>query len=128
MFGPDWTFITLNLLYLLAMTVPPILLGIVWWRWFRCRVTQPPKWRSIFFFSGICSATVNFVLWWAWVVWLRLHHNPESWKVHDWVSDVGLYLLFYAILAAIVGKGRHRLLLAISSVLALLPWIPVGVL
>jgi len=96
--------------------------------WFHSPRIQLPKWRMILFFSGLCAGTTNFVLWWGWVVWLRFHYNPASWKVRDRVSDLGLYLLLYAVLAAIGGKGRYRLLLGISGVLALLPWIPMGVL
>ena len=121
-------YLMVNLLYLIAIGAPPILLGFTWWDWFYRPRIQGPKWRIILFFSGLCAGTANFVLWWAWVVWLRFHYNPASWKVRDWVSDVGLYLLLYAVLAAIGGKGRYRLLLGISGVLALLPWIPLGVL
>ena len=117
-----------NLLYLFAFGTPPILLGFTWWGWFHSPRIQPPKWRMILFFSGLCAGTANFVLWWGWVVWLRFHYNPASWKVRDRVSDLGLYLLLYAVLAAIGGKGRYRLLLGISGALALLPWIPIGVL
>jgi hypothetical protein len=118
----------LNLLYLIALGVPPILLGCTWWGWFRSPRIQSPKWPMILFSSGLCAATANFVLWWAWVVWLRSHYDPASWIVRDKVSDLGQCLLLYAVLAAIGGEGRYRLLLGISSVLALLPWIPIGVL
>jgi hypothetical protein len=119
---------SLNFLYLTAFGVPPILLGITWWGWFRSPRIRSPKWRVILFFSGLCAATANVVLFWGWVVWLRFHYNPASWKVRDTVSDLGLCLLLFAILAAIEGTGRHRLLLGISGVLAVLPWIPIGVL
>ena len=118
----------LNLLYLIAFGTPPILLGFTWWGWFHSPRIQPTKWRKLFFFSGLCAATANFALWWAWVVWLRFHYDPASWKVRDVVSDFGLLMLLYAILAAIAGEGRYRLLLGISGVMALLPWIPIGVL
>ena len=118
----------LDLLYLIALGTPPILLGFTWWGWFQSPRIQPPKWPMILFFSGLCAATANFVLLWAWIVWLRFHYDPASWKVRERVSDLGLCLLLYAVVAAIGGKGRYRLLLGISSVLALLPWIPIGVL
>jgi|SRR6266481_798038 len=118
----------LDLLYLIAFGTPPVLLGFTWWGWFHSPRIQQPKWRMILFFSGLCAGTANFVLWWGWVVWLGFHYNPASWKVRDRVSDLGLYLLLYAVLASIGGKGRYRFLLGISGVLALLPWIPIGVL
>jgi hypothetical protein len=98
----------LDLLYLIPFGTPPILLGFTWWGWFHSPHIQPPKWRMILFFSGLCAGTANFLLWWGWVVWLRFHYNPASWKFRDRVSDLGLY----------------RLLLGISGVLALLPWFP----
>jgi hypothetical protein len=116
------------LLYLIAFGTPPILLGFTWWGWFRSPRSQAPKSQATFFFTGLCAATANLLLWWAWVVWLRLHYNPESWKVRDRVSDVGLCLLFYAVLATIGGAGKYRNLLFISCLLAFLPWIPIGVL
>ena len=118
----------LDLLYLIAFGTPPILLGFTWWGWFRGPRSQAPKLQKTFFFSGLCAATVNLLLWWAWVVWLRFHYNPESWKVRDRVSDVGLCLLLYAVLAAAGGEGKYRHLLLTSCLLAFLPWIPIGVL
>jgi hypothetical protein len=114
--------------YLIAFGTPPILLGFTWWAWFHSPRIQQPKWGMILFFSGLCSATANIVLFWGWVVWLRFHYNPESWRVQDRVSNLGLCLLLFAIIAAVGGTGRHRLLLGISGVVALLPWIPIGVL
>jgi hypothetical protein len=89
---------------------------------------KPPKWSAILFVTGLCAATANFLLWWTWVVWLQLHYDAESWKVRDWVSDLGLWLLLFALIAALAGRGKHRVLLGVSSVLAMLPWIPGGVL
>jgi hypothetical protein len=104
------------------------LLGITWWGWFQRPRVETPKWPRRLFFTGLCASTANCVLFWGWVVWLKFHYNPESWRVRDTVSNIGLCLLLYAIIAAAAGYGRHRPLLGISSVLALLPWIPLGVL
>jgi hypothetical protein len=121
-------YLTVNLLYLIATGTPPILLGLIWWGWFHSPHVEAPKWRRVLFFSGLCAGTANVLLFWIWAVWLRLHYNPSSWKFYGTVSDAGLFLLFYAVLAAIGGKGRYRLLLGVSGVLALLPWVPIGVL
>ena len=119
----------LSVLYLTAFAVPPVLLGITWWGWFHSRRMETPKWPRILFFSGLCASTANCVVWWAWVAWLQLHHNDRgAWKVQDKVSNLGLYLLLYALIAATAGTGKHRGLLIISSVLAFLPWIPLGIL
>ena len=117
-----------NSLYLIAIAAPPILLGFTWWKWFSGPRIQIPEWRRMLFVSGLCAGTLNVVLFWAWVVWLHFHYNPASWRVQDIVGDAGLYLLLYSIIAATAGKGRYRLMLGISNVLSLLPWIPHGVL
>ncbi|MGA7175748.1 MAG: hypothetical protein WBX13_08515 [Candidatus Acidiferrales bacterium] len=115
----------INLFYLVGLAVPPVLLGFCWWGWLR----QPfPQRQANVFFSGLCAGTANFVLWWAWVIWLQFHNNPDSWRVRDITSDLALCLLLYSIVAAIAGKGRYRLLLGISGFLAILPWIPLAVL
>lgn len=120
--------IVLNLFYIAALAAPPVLLGVAWWDWFRSSRVESAKWSGILFATGLCAASANFALWWGWVVWLRFHYSAESWKVRDWVSDLGFWLLLCALIAALAGRGRHRLLLAVSSVLAMLPWIPLGVL
>lgn len=119
----------LYVLYLTAFAVPPILLGITWWGWFRSPHMETPKGPRFLFFAGLCASTANCVLWWAWVAWLQLHYNnPGSWKVQDKISNLGLCLLLFALIAATAGAGKHRRLLIISSVLAFLPWIPLGIL
>lgn len=117
-----------NAVYLIAIAGAPILMGFSWWGWFRDLTIQLPKWRAMLFLSGLCAGTANCMLLWSWAVWLHFHYNPTSWRAQDIVSAVGLYLVLYSIIVAIAGRGIYRLLLGISGVLALLPWIPVGVL
>ena len=118
----------LSSLFFIAMAAPPIMLGLSWWGWFRDPRFRCSKWRALIFLSGLCAGTLNVAVWWAWVVWLQLHYTPDSWKVRDVVSDVGLWLLLFSIVTAMAGRGIYRLLLAISGVLAMLPWIPIGIL
>ncbi|HET6198778.1 MAG: hypothetical protein ACHQJX_14290 [Candidatus Acidiferrales bacterium] len=103
----------------------PILLVLCWWGWFHNKL---PKWRAMVFLSGVCAGTVNFLLLWMWVIWLQFHYNPGSWRFTDIVSDVGIWLVLYSIAVAILGEGRYRAFLAISGILALLPWLPQGIL
>lgn len=118
----------LNSLYFIAMAAPPIMLGLVWWGWFRDPQLRCSKWRALIFFSGLCVATLNVAVWWAWVVWLQLHYTPDSWKVRDVVGNFAFWLLVFSIFSAIAGRGRHRVLLMISGILAALPWIPIAIL
>ena len=63
------------------------------------------------------------------MIWLAFHRGtPNTWKVWDKMSDLGLCLILVSIFASLVGKGRNRVLLAVAGILAILPWIPVGVL
>lgn len=117
--------LALNVLDVIEIAASPILLALCWWGSFHSKL---PKWRAMIFLSGVCAGTVNLLLLWVWVIWLQLHYNPDSWRVRDIVSDFGIWLLLYSIAVAIVGEGRYRALLAISGILALLPWLPVGVL
>jgi hypothetical protein len=62
------------------------------------------------------------------MVWLRYHFTPSSYRAHDAFGNVGMSLLGYSVIvAAIAGQGKYRLMLAISSILALILWLPVGV-
>src|ERR1700722_19034962 len=119
----------LDVILLIALGFPPISVAYIWWTWVRTPPSNLPKWRKVFFLSGLCAGTANLVVWWSWVIWLAFHRgNPGIWKVWDKVSDLGLCLILFSIFASLVGKGRNRFLLAVSGVLAILPWIPVGVL
>ena len=115
------------MVYLIALGVPPILLVLTWWDWFHSRRTQTPKSERMSLLSGLYAATANFALQWGWVVWLRFHYGPPSWKVQDWISNLGLCLLLYAGVVAVDRKGRLHLL-GIISILAMLPWIRIGIL
>jgi hypothetical protein len=119
----------LAVILLIALAFPPISLVYIWWNSLRTSAFSLPKWRNFIFLSGLCAGTTNLVIWWAWVTWLASHRgNPGTWKVWDKVSDVGLCLILFSIFAALFGKGRNRILLAVAGVLAILPWIPVGIL
>jgi hypothetical protein len=117
----------LNSIYLIAIAGLPISLGFCWWGWFRKPGAQSPKWRAMLFLSGLCTGTANCILFWAWAAWLHFHYTPSSWKVQDTAANIGLCLLLYSVVVAISGKGKYRVLLGVSAVLAMLPWIPMGV-
>ena len=118
----------LNAVYFLAFGSLPITLSMSWWAWLRGPRLNAPKWRSDLYLSGICAATLNFILFWAFVLWLQFHYATDAYKVQDSASDVGLILLLYSLVAVSIGKGRYRLFVGIACLLAMVPWIPVGVL
>jgi hypothetical protein len=118
----------LSALYFLAFGSLPITLGLSWWAWIRGSRVNASKWRSALYFSGLCAATVNFMLFWAFVVWLQFHYTTEAYKVRDPASNVGLILLLYSLVAVSIGKGRYRFFVGTACILAMIPWIPIGVL
>jgi len=114
-----------NCLYLIGMSVPAVLIAFCWWNWLR---GQRPKSHQALFLWGLCAATLNCALWWGWVIWLKFHYTPSSWVVRDFVSAIGIGLLVVSLIAAIKSGGKNAVLLGSSAVIALLPWIPLGVL
>jgi hypothetical protein len=118
-----------DVILLIALGFPPIAIAYIWWTSLRTSPNNLPRWRRIIFLSGLCGGTANLVVWWTWVIWLAFHRGtPNTWKVWDKMSDLGLCLILVSIFASLVGKGRNRILLAVAGILAILPWIPVGVL
>jgi len=118
----------LRTLYWLAFASLPVSLAFGWWAWMRRPRLSAPKWRTVLYFSGLCAGTLNFALFWAFVVWLQFHYTTEAYKVRDPASNVGLLLLLYSLLAVCIGKGRYRFFVGTACILAMIPWIPVGVL
>ena len=117
----------LNSLYLFALGGLPTILGLSWWAWLRSPRSSAPQWRSILYFTGLCAATVNFILYWAFVVWLQFHYTDQAYKVRDPVANLGLILLLYSLAAVSIGKGPYRFFAGVACVLAMIPWVPLGV-
>jgi hypothetical protein len=118
----------LGTFYLLALVSLPVALAAGWWVSLRSPSFHAPKWRSLAYSSGLCAATANLVLFWGFVVWLQFHYTPEGYRVRDTASSVGLFLLLYSSLSLIIGKGPYRWFVGAACILAMLPWIPLGVL
>ena len=118
----------LSTLYLLAFVSLPLALGAGWWVSLRSPRFHTPKWRSLVYSSGLCAATANLILFWGFVVWLQFHFTDQAYRVRDPASNVGLFLLLYSSLALCIGKGPYRWFIGAACILAVLPWIPLGVL
>ncbi len=124
MIWQDWL---LSSLYIVGLAGPPVSLGFAWWAGPIELDSNIPNGARWFFLSGLLEH-FQFRVVMGLVSGSRFHFTTESWRVRDPVSNVGIWLLFYSIVAAIAGKGRYRVLIALSGVFAILPWIPVGVL
>lgn len=118
----------ISAIYMIAIIASPLVLAMSWWGWFHNPRIRSPRLRTGLYLSGLCAGTANFVIWWLWVAWLKVHYTPAAMKTRDLVSDAGLLLLLYSIIAVVAGKGRYRPLLVLGGILALVPWIPLGVL
>ena len=111
----------------IGLVVPVALLGVMWWSWPRNRSVHVPKWRATLFFSGLCAGTGNFLVLGIWMIWLHYHYAPSSYRAQDIFANVGISLLLYSVIAALGGRGKYRLMLAISGILSIIVWLPVGV-
>jgi hypothetical protein len=118
----------LDAIYWIVLVGSPLTLAIAWWGWFRTPGATIPKSRVYALFAGLLAATCNLVFFWSWVAWLQHHRASEVWRIQDRVSDIGIGLLVFSLLATIGGQGRYRAVLAVSIILAFVPWIPIGVL
>ena len=119
----------LNVIQVIALVFTPIAATYVWWTSLRTPLSDLAQWRKVIFFSALSAVTGNLVVFWSWVIYLASHRSQtDTWKVWDKMSDLGLCLILFGILASFFGKGRNRALLATAGVLSILSWIPVGVL
>ncbi|HEY2459420.1 MAG TPA: hypothetical protein VGI16_01365 [Candidatus Acidoferrum sp.] len=83
-----------------------------------------PLWRSRFLFLGLVASSLNLVVFWVYVTWLRLHHTDHFWwQVHDRFEFISDCLIGFAILAAVLGKGRGRIAMGCAAVTAYFIWV-----
>jgi hypothetical protein len=115
----------MTLIPLILFVCPHIALAVAWFIWARTPAKfQPPKWRSILLFAGLVAVSLNIVNVWAYVIWLNSQgNNLEWWKGRDKFESVSNPLIVFALLAAILGKGRARALTGCAAVFGYLVWV-----
>ncbi len=115
----------MNAIVLSLLVAPHILLGFAWILWVRSsKKAQSPRWRTTLLFFGMVSCSLNIAIFWSYVIWLRFQQMGLSWwKGLDVFEDLCSFLIVFALLAAVFGKGRERLLLFFSAVTGYLIWL-----
>jgi hypothetical protein len=75
--------------------------------------------RSILLFLGLTAGTVESVLFWIFVGWMRLHiADPQGARVQDEFGLVCNFLFAMALIGAVIGKGRGRVWLLTATLVA----------
>ena len=110
---------------LVLIVTPHIALGVAWVFWGRSPVKfKHPRSQTILLFVGLLASSLNIVVFWTYVNWLRFQQNNSSWwKGRDNFEVVSDFLIVFAVLAAIFGKGRARLPLLVAAVMGWFIWV-----
>jgi hypothetical protein len=110
---------------LVLIVIPHIALGVAWVYWGRCPGKfEDPWWQTSLLFAGLLGCSLNIVLFWAYVNWLRLHNtDPSGWKGRDNFEVVSDFLIVFALVAAICEKGRARPPLLVAAVFGWFIWV-----
>ena len=115
----------MDAMVLVLIVTPHIALGVAWVYWGRSPAKfEQPRWQTILLFVGLLACSLNIVVFWVYVNWLRFRQNDRSWwKGRDNFEVVSDCLIVFALAAAIFGKGRARLLLLVAAVLGWFIWV-----
>jgi hypothetical protein len=110
---------------LVLLICPHLALAVAWIIGARIPAKfQPPRWRSTLLFAGLVAVSLNIVVFWTYVISLNSQGtNLEWWKGRDKFESVADPLIVFALLAAIVGKGRARVLTGCAAVFGYLMWV-----
>jgi len=113
----------------LAFVGTPVLVVATWWRWLEKR-DQPlvRSWRSYVVLVGAIAVSLNAALLYTFAAYaFSVPHMEDGSELRNTLgNDVAIPLFVLALTAAAIGKGRARILLAITAVSGMLTWIPAG--
>ena len=110
---------------MVLIATPHIALGVAWVFWGRSPAKfENPKWQSRLVFAGLLACSLNIVVFWTYVNWMRFQQNNSSWwKGRDNFEVVSDFLVVFAAMAAIFGKGRARLPLLVAAGMGWFIWV-----
>ncbi|HZI81672.1 MAG TPA: hypothetical protein VFD69_19260 [Vicinamibacterales bacterium] len=108
----------------------PIVLGLAWWRWIRGGAVAAMPWRERSVLVGLVAASLNLFLFYSWFAYRFIAGATEEvWAIKGTLGDgIAGCLVIAAILGALVGKGRGRVLTAVGATMAYLLWVPTAIL
>ncbi len=111
-------------LLLLLFIAAHIALGIAWATWgLAPSKFQAPRLRPIVLFSGLLAGSLNIAIFWVSVILVRFYRSDQSWwRMRNTVESAGDFLAFFALFAAVCGKGRGRLPLYLAALAGFAIW------
>lgn len=87
------------------------------------------SWRETALLVGLVAASSNPLLFGGWLAYRFIAGPVEPvWAAKAFAADAAGYLVMVALVGALVGKGRGRVLGALGALTGLLLWTPVGIL
>src|ERR1700693_6568955 len=103
-------------IWLFLVITPHLAIGAAWESWKLCPLKfQPPRWRTVLLFLGPLACPLNIGVFWVYMAWVRFHQTDVCWwKGRDKFEEVSGFLVGFALLTAVFGKGRARPVLSIA--------------
>jgi hypothetical protein len=107
----------------------PIVVGILWWMWFRSNRKAHSRWRAAALLVAIVAVSANGVMFYSWVAYLTMVADEASntSPIYSVLGSIADYLALTGLAGAIVGKGRGRTLIALGTIMGWLLWVPLVV-
>ena len=103
-----------------------IMVLIAWLVWFPSRRAVWETTRTTTLFAGLVATSANAFLLYCWIAFrLVAGDSPIVWEMRTDAGNFGELLVLIALIAAVTGKGRARLPVAISALAGSLFWVPI---
>lgn len=101
---------------------PSILLTVGWVRWRQCRGSQ--HWRNFVIVWGMAAVSASALCLYGELLYVRLAHLSLANENRCAMAGVlaGLPLSVLATVAALIGKGRARVMLCLAAVCLVVVW------
>lgn len=102
----------------------PVATVVAWVSWSRTRKSAEARiLRHTLLFTGLCVVTTGIIFWLLSqglrLMWPPAHPFDRAWIV--WVT--GLSFALFALLCSIIGEGKYRVALFLSSFFSLFFWV-----
>jgi hypothetical protein len=125
----DPVFLAVIIAKQVATVGSPVAIVAAWWRCLRGEWPAHQRWRRLTLLSGLIAVSVDAAILYSWATCQAISDQPV---VAARIRGLGMaltdYLLLTAILGAIVGVGRGRVLLVVAAVMEFVLWIPLAIL
>jgi hypothetical protein len=105
-----------------------VLLAVAWWRWWGDDRTRHPDWRATLLLGGLAAASADVAIFWISVAIRSAagHGTQTAMIVFTIAGMVTFYLEVAALVGALFGKGRGRLLTLVAVVSSFIASLPIA--